>query len=67
MTEPIFVIYEPSGKKYRIWGNGKIEGFQEGAVIMNGILPMMNYAYGLLKKAVDNGLITDEEAAHFLL
>ena len=67
MSKPIFEVQEPSGKIYRIWAEGRIEGFEAGAVIINRVAPLMNYAYGLLKKAVDHGLVTDEQASRFLL
>ena len=36
-----FRIIEPSGKTYRIYANGKIEGFEEPAIIYNRIPALM--------------------------
>ena len=38
--EEIFRIVESSGKVYRIYGDGRIEGFESGAVVVNRI-PML--------------------------
>lgn len=61
-----FKIFEPSGKVYRIWPSGRTEGFEEGVIICNGILPMVHLVRQLLKQSVDHGLITAEQAAEVI-
>ena len=39
MNEFPFEIHERSGNVYRVWSDGRIEGFEEGAVILNGFAP----------------------------
>ena len=39
---PIFEVHERKGKIYKIFANGDIEGFEVGAVISNGITPLIN-------------------------
>ena len=52
MGKPIFEINEAGGKCYRIWANGNVEGFDaEGAMVLNGIIPALNYLAGLAIKA----------------
>ena len=65
VVEPIFEVRSPSGKVFQIWVNGRISGFEDGSGITNGILPLLNYARGLLIEPVRKGLVTKEQAAHF--
>ena len=68
MNRPaIFEINEPSGKTYKIFADGNTEGFEEGAVVANGVMPWIDLAKGLAIKARDNGLISVEQAANILL
>jgi hypothetical protein len=40
--QPIFTIIErENGKQYHIWADGRISGFPEGSIIMNGIWPLV--------------------------
>lgn len=39
---PVFEVHERDGKTYRIWANGWTEGFAEGAVIVNGVWPLLH-------------------------
>lgn len=66
MGKPIVELYAPSGHCYRIWADGRYEGFPEGSFIKNGVLPLLQYAQCLQKKAIDHGLITKEQAADLL-
>lgn len=67
MERPVFEVHERNGKTYRIWADGHTEGFEEGAIIINGASVWVNLAKGLAIKARDNGLISAEDAAHILL
>lgn len=66
MSKPTVELLEPSGKRYRIWADGRSDGFVDGVVISNGILPLLQYAQCLQKKAIDHGLLAAEEAADLL-
>lgn len=66
MENPVFQVHERSGKTYRIWADGRTEGFEDGAIISNGALAWINLAKGLAIKARDNGLISAEQAADIL-
>jgi len=46
-TVPIFEIHERGGKVYRIWPDGRIEGFPSDAVIVNGIWALWHRCLGL--------------------
>lgn len=56
MEKPIIEMHERSGKIYRIWVDGRSEGFEEGAIIYNNALALINLAKGLTIKAINNGL-----------
>lgn len=66
LDKPIIKIVEPYGKEYCIWPDGRSEGFREPCIIYNGVLPLLQYAQGLIKKARDNGLLTAEQGADIL-
>jgi hypothetical protein len=68
IDDPIFSITTYAGHKYVIYPSGMVEGFSEaeGIIVVNKIGALLNYAKGLTKKALDNGLITTEQAAGFL-
>lgn len=67
MGKPIVELFVPAtGHRYRIWADGRYEGFPDGAVISNGVLPLLQYAQCLQKKAIDHGLIAKEQAADLL-
>ncbi len=36
----VLKIIEPSGKTYRVYGDGRVEGFESGAIVVNRI-PML--------------------------
>ena len=38
---PVFEVRERNGEIRRIWANGMIEGFGEGAIVVNGFLPLL--------------------------
>lgn len=65
-VEPIFEVRSQSGKVFQIWANGQISGFEDGSGITNGIAPLLNYASGLLMEPVRQGMVTKEQASHFL-
>lgn len=67
-TAPAFEAYAPDGSKhYKVWADGRIEGFGEGAIIVvNRIAPLLHLAQGLVIKSRDNGLISAEQAASIL-
>lgn len=44
MERPVFEVHERNGKRYRIWADGHTDGFGDGAVVCNGILPLFNAA-----------------------
>lgn len=66
--QPAFEIHTPDeGKKYKIWADGRIEGFGDGHLnIINRIAPLLHVTRGLIIKSRDNGLITTEQAASLL-
>ena len=64
---PIFEVHERNGKTYKIFADGNTEGFEDGAVIANGVMPWIDLAKGLAIKARDNGFISVEQAANILL
>ncbi|MDP1594156.1 MAG: hypothetical protein Q8L80_07930 [Gallionella sp.] len=64
--KPIFEVVYLDGRRYRIFADGRIEGFPDGAIISNGILAWVNLAKGLAIQARNNGLISAEEAANIL-
>lgn len=64
MKKPIFEINEANGKCYRIWANGNVEGFDaDGAVVLNGIIPALDYLAGL---AIKSGGDAADKAKAFL-
>ena len=42
MNNGYFEVQEPNGKVYRIWLNGRTEGFAEGALVFNRMAPAVN-------------------------
>lgn len=62
-----FEVHEPQGRVYRIWLDGRIEGFVPGSIIVNGIAPSFDYLAALLIQAVRHGrAVTDQELADAL-
>ena len=51
MSEPIFEIIEPDGKRYGIFQNGMVQGFHEDAFIVNGIATIINHLCGAATRA----------------
>lgn len=41
---PAFEVLTPSGQTYRIWSNGRVEGFGDKAIIINRIPAEINRA-----------------------
>jgi hypothetical protein len=62
---PIFTLVLPDGTRQEIYATGKTAGFPEGTTIKNGVMPLINYARGLLKESINLGLVTNEQAACF--
>lgn len=63
-NQSVFEVHEPAGRVYRIWADGRIEGFAPGATIINGIAPSFDYVAGLLIQATRHGrVVTDKELA----
>ena len=44
VTQEAFKVIEPSGKTYRVYQDGRIEGFEDGAVVVNRIPLLMREA-----------------------
>ena len=42
MENHAFEIHQRDGRVYRIWLNGKIEGFEPNSMIINGLIPYLN-------------------------
>ena len=63
--KPLFELILPD-HAYRIWADGRLEGFPKEGLIINRMYPLLNHAKGLTKKAVDHGLLTAEQGACFL-
>ena len=59
----MFQSIEPDGKVFRVFADGRTEGFSDGAVIFNNFIPYLHCWHLLSKKALDHGLISAEEAA----
>jgi hypothetical protein len=60
--EPVFEIIEPSGHKYAIYANGKIEGFPKGSTVFNRVLLLVDLLKGYLpstKKDLIDDFIAD--------
>lgn len=67
MEQPIFEVTEPSGKVYRIWANGKLQGFEaEGAIVSNGIMPALDYLRGLIVRAKEDPDGAAEKSKEFM-
>ena len=48
--EEAFRVTEPSGKEYRVYADGRVEGFEQPAVVYNRIPALMRrYASSILK------------------
>ena len=41
MENHAFEVHQRDGRVFRIWLNGKIEGFEPNALIVNGMLPYL--------------------------
>lgn len=68
MSKPIVELFVPStGHYYRIWADGRYEGFPEGTVIFNGIITLLHHAQFLERKAFNNGLIAKEQTAELFM
>jgi hypothetical protein len=62
-----FEVHEPSGHVYRVWLDGRVEGFAPGAMVVNGIAPSYDYAASLLMLAAQHRrVVADEQLAHVL-
>lgn len=44
MKDPIFEILD-NGKHYKIWADGRVEGFSENAIISNAIPVVLDYVF----------------------
>lgn len=68
MGKPIVELFVPAtGHCYRIWADGRYDGFPDGTVIANGILPLLHCAQSLERKAFNNGLIPKEQIADLFM
>lgn len=63
---PLFEVVTPAGDVFRIWPNGKAEGFPEGSVLINGVAPRLALTLGLVVRARNCGRISEEQAAAIL-
>lgn len=64
---PVFTVHEfETGKTYRIYTNGRTEGFADASSIHNNILLLVHTVQDLAIKARDGGVITDEQTASIL-
>ncbi len=62
-TLPLFTIIEDGGKGkvYRIYPNGKIEGFPSGSLVVNRIPPYRDYLRLLLEQYSSETALSPKE------
>jgi len=65
---PIFeVIRKDDGHVFRVWVDGRIEGFGENVVVVNMAAPLLHTTQWLAKKATDCGCVSHNEISSGLL
>ena len=40
-SEPLFTLHGPDGHVWKLFENGRVEGFPEGTVVINGAAPVL--------------------------
>ena len=65
-TAPLFEVVTPDGHAFRIWPDGRAEGFPAGSVLTNGLAPRLSLTLGLVVRARNGGRISEEEASKIL-
>jgi len=65
--ELVLEVHSPLGAhSYKAWSDGSTEGFPDGALVVNHVLPRQQRRAGLLRQLVLGGRLTDQEAASLL-
>ena len=54
--ETMFEVWPPGGQVIRVLADGTSEGLPAGTLVHNGWLAALQYAAGLTKKALSDGL-----------
>ena len=44
MEDHPFEVRQRDGRVYRVWLNGRIEGFEPNSLVINGMMPLINRA-----------------------
>ncbi len=52
---PLFEVVAPSGHTFRIWPNGRAEGFPEGSVLTNSLAPRLAHTLGMVARLRNGG------------
>jgi hypothetical protein len=63
MREPIFEVHSPDGDVFRIWADGRIDGFPPGSMVLNRAAPRVHLTLGLLASVAGSGLLPEEQRA----
>lgn len=61
----LFELRGPDGHVWKFWSNGISEGFPDGCILTNHVYPLLAMAVSLQIKAIQNGLIPENEATNF--
>ena len=59
----VFEAHAPGGQVYRVNEDGSCSGFPEGTYVVNGFVRRYMLCAALLKKCLDAGLISSDEAS----
>ncbi|GEM_PF-2060756 len=65
-SAPLFEVVTPDGHTFRIWSDGRAEGFPAGSVLTNGLAPRLSFTLGLVVRARNGGRISEDEAERIL-
>jgi len=60
----VFEALLPNGTHICVFDDGSNTGLPDGTCVYNGFISLFDYAHGLTKKALNDGLITAEQSAH---
>lgn len=63
---PLFEIVAPSGLTFRIWPNGRVEGFPEGSVLTNSLAPRLAHTLGMVARLRNGGRFATQVAEQIL-
>lgn len=58
--ELLFELHGPEGKAWRLYLNGRIEGFPDGTLILNYALPLVNKLLGEVLRPVQQPTSSDQ-------